>query len=257
MKIRFIGVGTQSAGTDQYNSNMVITSRTGKRMLVDCGVDARFSLADSGLGPEDIEAVYLSHLHSDHIGGMEWLALSTYFAQERRRLELFGEEHLLDRLWEHSLKGGIECMRSKRMELADYFECRGLAVGTPFLWEGIRFEMVRMLHIAGDQCQHDSYGLLVGSDRAVEPSLFISMDAIFQPELLQDIADKVDLIFHDCETIPYRTGVHAHYDELCTLPASIRGKMWLYHYQAAPAQIPRNDGLLGFIVKGQEFSFPD
>jgi len=257
MKIRFIGVGAQSAGHDQYNSNMVITSRTGKRMLVDCGGDARFSLAESGLKPKDLDAVYISHLHSDHIGGLEWLALSTYFAQERRRLPLFAEKKLLDRLWDHSLRGGLECLRHKRMELADYFACHGLTTGTPFFWEGIRFEMVKMLHIAGEHCHHDSYGLLLGPESAVEPSLCISTDAIFQPELLQEIAQRVSLIFHDCETSPHETQVHAHYDQLCTLPAAVRQKMWLYHYQAAPAQIPQENGFLGFIDKGQEFSFPD
>jgi ribonuclease BN (tRNA processing enzyme) len=254
MKIRFIGVGSQSAGHDQYHSNMVITSRTGQRMLVDCGGDARFSLAESGLRQNDIDAVYISHLHSDHIGGMEWLALSTYFAKERRRLSLFGEAHLLDRLWENSLKGGLECLRWKRMELADYFDCHALAEGTPFLWEGISFGMVKMLHITGEQCHHDSYGLLVDTAQPGGKAIFISTDAVFQPELLEKISKKVDLIFHDCETAPHKTQVHAHYDQLATLPASIRQKMWLYHYQAAPVCNASKDGFQGFVAKGQEFT---
>ena len=99
MKIRFIGVGSQFSGHDLYQSNMVITASSGKRLLIDCGGDARFSLAECGLRPQDLDAVYISHLHADHIGGMEWLALSTYFAQEPRRLQLFGEQHLLELLW--------------------------------------------------------------------------------------------------------------------------------------------------------------
>jgi ribonuclease BN (tRNA processing enzyme) len=257
MKIRFIGVGAQFAGKDQYHSNMVITSRSGKRMLVDCGGDARFSLAESGLGPRDLDAVYISHLQSDHIGGMEWLALSTYFAQERRHLQLFGEKELLARLWDNSLKGGLECIQLKRMGLGDYFVCNALVGNSPFLWEEIRFEMVKMLHIVGNECNHHSYGLLIDSAEPGSRPVFISTDAIFQPELLHDIAARTAVIFHDCETSPHKTGVHAHYDELSTLPEAIRKKMWLYHYQAAPAQIPQEHGFLGFIGKGQQFSFPD
>ncbi len=257
MKIRFIGVGSQFSGQELYQSNMVITSPTGKRLLIDCGGDARFALAECGLQLKDLDAVYISHLHADHIGGMEWLALNTYFAPERRRLPLFGEKNLLGRLWDHSLKGGLECLRLKRMELVDYFDCRALTVATPFLWEGIRMEMVEMHHIVGDHCSHNSYGLLMGAEESACPSIFISTDAIFQPELLQVIAQRATLIFHDCETSPHQTQVHAHYDQLCTLPTAIRQKMWLYHYQSAPAQIPQQNGFLGFVGKGQEFSFPD
>jgi len=117
MNIRFLGVGPQSSGHDQYHSNMVVTSRTGKKMLIDCGGDVRFSLAESGIALTDLDAVYISHLHSDHIGGMEWLALSTYFGKDSKRFALFGEKLLLGRLWNNSLKGGLECIQLKRMRL--------------------------------------------------------------------------------------------------------------------------------------------
>jgi ribonuclease BN (tRNA processing enzyme) len=257
MSIRFIGVGSQASDRDQYHSNMVFTSPAGKRMLIDCGGDARFALAECGIQPQDLDAVYVSHLHSDHVGGMEWLALSTYFAKESRRLALFAEKELLSRLWNNSLRGGLECIRLKRMQLADYFDCQPLTVSTPFYWEGIRFEMVEMLHIAGEQCNLYSYGLLIQYPSAVGTSLFVSTDAVFQPELLNNISPKADLIFHDCETSPYRTGVHAHYEELCSLSATIKDKIWLYHYQANPAYQPQADGFQGFVVKGQEFSYKE
>jgi ribonuclease BN (tRNA processing enzyme) len=255
MKIRFIGVGPQSAGRDQYHSNMVLTSPAGKRMLIDCGGDARFSLAECGIGPTDLDAVYISHLHSDHIGGMEWLAFSTYFGKERKRPVLFAEKGLLGRLWNNSLRGGLECIQAKRTLLADYFDCQPQAVATPFYWEDIRFEMVKMLHTAGEQCNLYSYGLLIQGPRAGGVSLFVSTDAVFQPDLLMKIATRAGVIFHDCETSPFRTGVHAHYEQLCSLPATVKAKTWLYHYQANPGYLPRADGFQGFVVKGQEFSF--
>jgi len=257
MKIRFIGVGTQSSGQDQYHSNMVITSHTGRRMLIDCGGDVRFSLAESGIQSKDLHAVYISHLHSDHIGGMEWLALSTFFAKERRRLQLFAERTVLDRLWNNSLKGGLECLRWQRLQLADYFDCQPLTEAVPFAWEGIRFEMVKMLHIAGEQCNHFSYGLLIENANAEGVSVFISTDAVFQPELLEEMSHKAGIIFHDCETMPHKTQVHAHFDQLCTLPAAIKHKIWLYHYQPNSDCQPHENGFQGFVVKGQEFSFDD
>ena len=256
MKIHFIGVGTHFSSNDQYHSNMVITAQTGRRLLIDCGGDARFSLAESGIDPAGLDAVYVSHLHSDHIGGMEWLALITYFKQGIKRLKLFGEENLLNKLWNNSLKGGLECIGRKRMQLIDYFDCCPLAEGTPFYWEGIRFDMVKMLHIAGDYCSHYSYGLLIETTEGEQNVVFITTDTLFQPEVLEGISKQADLIFHDCETTPVKTTVHAHYEQLCTMPAAVKQKIWLYHYQPNSAYDPNKDGFQGFVVKGQEFIFP-
>ena len=256
MKVRFLGVGDQFSAHGHYHSNMVITADTGARILIDCGSDVKYSLPESKVDPADIDAVYISHLHADHIGGLEWLALSTYFGRQNKRLKLFCEEKLQSKLWSNSLQGGLECIGNKCMELSDYFDCHPVAEGAHFDWQGLRFELVKMPHVTGGGCNMHSYGLLAGpADK--KKSLFISTDAQFQPGLLESIAARVSLIFHDCETSAVKSTVHAHYEQLLTLPASVRNKMWLYHYQRDAKYRPQQDGFLGFVVKGQEFVLPD
>ncbi len=256
MKVQFLGVGSQFSSHEQYHSNMVITAPSGKRMLIDCGGDAKFSLAESGLRATDLDAVYISHLHSDHIGGMEWLALSTYFSPENKRLQLFCAEQLQDKLWNNSLKGGLECLGERCMQLADYFDCHPLQDNGAFAWQGLQFKLVKMPHVGGECCSSFSYGLLVEQTAQKDQVFFISTDTLFQPELLEKLAGQVAAIFHDCETTRLKTTVHAHYDQLCTLPASVKDKIWLYHYQPGSGYRPLDDGFRGFVVKGQEFSFP-
>lgn len=256
MKLKFLGVGTQSSSQDQYHSNMIITTQSGKRMLIDCGSDVRFSLAENNLLPTDLDAVYISHLHADHIGGLEWLVLNTYFNHKVEKILLFCEKKLLKRLWENSLKGGLECIGGKRMQLSDYFDCQPLETADSYTWEGMNFKLVEMPHISGTCFESYSYGLLVDSVADCKKSFFISTDTIFQPHRLEKIAESVDVIFHDCETTAKRTTVHAHYDQLCTLAQSVKEKIWLYHYGPHPKYNPHIDGFRGFVVKGQEFSFP-
>ncbi len=253
MKIKFIGVGSQFSGLDQYQSNMVITAPGGRKLLIDCGSDARFSLAESGMCPADLDAVYVSHLHGDHIGGLEWLALSTYFSPHPRRLTLFSEERTMASLWEHSLRGGLHCIRAKEMELEDYFLRHPVAAGGTFTWQEIRFTLCRMPHIANSAGCHDSHGLLL---EAKDARIFITTDTQFVPEFIEKTAECADLIFHDCETSPVKTMVHAHYEQLRTLPAAVKSKIWLYHYQEGHPYHPAEDGFRGFVVKGQEFLVP-
>jgi ribonuclease BN (tRNA processing enzyme) len=256
MKITFIGVGSQFSTPDYYHSNMLITARSGRTMLIDCGGDVRFSLGESGVSVRDIDAIYVSHLHSDHIGGLEWIALSRFFDPGAQSPKLFVEEDLLHELWNHSLKGGLGCIQGKRMDISDYFDCRPVAEGGSFVWEDLRFSLVRMPHIMCEEKNHDSQGLLI-DERESGARIFISADTEFHPELILKLASEVDLVFHDCETSPMRTGVHAHYEDLRTLPAGVKEKMWLYHYQPFSRYDPVADGFGGFVKKGQEFDLTD
>ena len=68
MELRFAGVGSAFTTKEYWQSNMIV-SHDGKNLLIDCGGDIRFSLAELNMSYKDIDAVYISHLHADHIGG--------------------------------------------------------------------------------------------------------------------------------------------------------------------------------------------
>ena len=257
MKIQFIGVGSAFTTPEYYQSNMLITARSGKKLLLDCGGDARFSLAECGINSgnmgELIDGVYISHLHTDHIGGLEWLAFNTFFNPKSKKPMLFSEEKMMQELWEYSLKKGLGRIEGQITQLEDYFACYPQAETGTFYWESIAATLVKMPHVMTGSNNHYSYGLLLREPG--EASVFISTDTQFQPTLIAEIALRADVIFHDCETTPFNTPVHAHYQELCTLPAALKQKIWLYHYQPQPTYQPQQDGFKGFVIKGQEFNF--
>jgi len=259
MKIKFIGVGSAFTTPEYYQSNMLITAANGKQLLLDCGTDVRFSLSEGNIQYEDpaacVDAVYISHLHSDHIGGMEWMAFRTYFDPNRKRPKLFMENNLMHDLWNYSLKGGLGCIEGKGMHLTDYFDCRPAHENGDFCWEGIRFLLVRMPHVITGYKNFYSYGLLIQDADKKGPAAFITTDTQFTPHTIDMISKKAEVIFHDCETSPFKSIVHAHYDDLCTLPSELKKKMWLYHYQPHPTCQANSDGFAGFVKKGQEFVF--
>jgi ribonuclease BN (tRNA processing enzyme) len=257
MKLTFLGVGSPFSSQQLYHSNMLLTAESGCRMLIDCGSDIRFSLGEHGMSAEKllarIDAIYVSHLHADHIGGLEWVAFNCYFGPARLRPKLFAEENLLQRLWDHGLRAGLESVQGKCMTLDDYFDCRPVPEGGSFQWEGMGFKLIKMPHIMSGCRDHSSYGLFIEQERT---AIFITTDTQFQPEIVTEMAVKTEAIFHDCETSPVRTTVHAHYDELLTLPDQVKRKIWLYHYQSDSGRDAERDGFRGFVRKGQEFDFP-
>lgn len=250
MKLQFIGVGSAFTTQKYYQSNMVLIAPSGKKLLIDCGGDARFALWEQGLNFKDIESVYISHLHGDHIGGLEWLALTSFFSKFPRPV-LYTVPELMQELWETSLKGGLETIEGQVATLTTYFDCKPVKCNEYFTWEGWKFSPIQMVHVmSGYKIQH-SYGLMMEPVTGPGKKVFLTTDTQYCPYQISKFYDQADLIFHDCETAPFKSGVHSHYDDLATLKA--KGKMWLYHYQPEPKQDPVKDGFLGFVQKGQTF----
>lgn len=256
MKIQALGVGSAFTTQDYWQSNFIIESARGKRLMYDCGGDARFSMKDAGLELKDIDSIYISHLHNDHIGGMEWVAFSTFFS-ELPRMNLFMDENLMDAMWETSLKGGLESIETQVMNLTNYFNCHPIAPQGSFEWEGMIFELVQTVHVMNGRIIMPSFGLMISQFIKDQPTrkVFMPGDLQFCPNQIQKFYNQAQVIFQDCETSPFKSGVHAHYDDLKTLPIETKEKMWLYHYQPNPPQNPVEDGFLGFIQKGQTFDF--
>jgi ribonuclease BN (tRNA processing enzyme) len=225
MELKFLGTGSAFSKTN-FQTNMLIVQNN-KNMVVDCGTDLKFSMKMQGLKPTDIDAIYLSHAHADHIGGVEYLALATYWTQHK--IKLFIHESWVDELWDESLKGGLKGIEGKRMHLDDYFEVIRLKDNEDWYWEGIKFNCIQTLHIFAQYSQIDSFGLMFnteGGDR-----IYFTTDCQFAPETSQKAFYKeADIIIHDCETAPFMSGVHAHYDQLVTLSPEVKAKMILIHY---------------------------
>jgi len=258
MKLTFLGCGSAFTTPEYYQSNVLI-QKNGKNFLIDCGSDIRFSLAPY-LKPTDIDAVFITHLHADHVGGMEWLAFCNYFTPTALKPPtLYGVGSLLPDLWSKSLSGGLESVQGRVNTLDSYFECVAVYPNHPFIWENIEFQPVQTCHVMNGFKLVESYGLLIKDlDLSTNPSqitIFYTGDTQFAPNQLKDFYDMADVIFHDCETTLFQSGVHAHYDQLLTLPLETRSNMWLYHYQPNPTQDARDDGFQDFVTKGQIFEF--
>jgi len=237
---------------ENWQSNVLIQAPSGRRLLIDCGTDIRFSLHEQGLAATDIDDVFISHVHADHVGGMEWLAFSTKFSAAGRKPRLIANKAVLKDLWSRSLQGGLGSLEGEVATLQTYFDVDAIPANQGFTWEGVYFRLVQVVHnVDGDRiCP--TFGLLfnLGSTR-----IFFTADTQFTPHQMGRFYQWADIIFQDCETASSRSGIHAHYEQLMTLPANVKNKMWLYHYQPGPKKEATLDGFAGWVGKGQSFAF--
>jgi ribonuclease BN (tRNA processing enzyme) len=253
MKLIFLGSGSAfTVGDDNYHSNMILTDGKGKNILIDCGSDARLSTYEQGYTHRDITDAYISHLHADHAGGLEWLAFATKFDPACKKPNLYISETLVDDLWNHVLSGGLRSIQSTIANLNTYFNVYPVKKNGSFIWEGINFQLIQTVHIMNGFCIVPSFGLLFHIGHTC---ILITADTQFFPNQMMAFYQMADIIFHDCETKENASGVHSKYEELCTLDSDIKAKMWLYHYNPGPLPDAVKDGFRGFIKKGQEFAF--
>jgi len=73
--------------------------------LLDCGATSLTALRQAGLDPGEIGAVFVSHLHGDHFGGLPFLILDGQFSRRAAPLLIVGPPGTRERLTE-----AMECL---------------------------------------------------------------------------------------------------------------------------------------------------
>jgi len=69
--MRVIPLGVGGAFTDRFYHTNYLVEIPECRLLIDIGTTIRYSLLAAGYTAQDINAVVLTHFHSDHVGGLE------------------------------------------------------------------------------------------------------------------------------------------------------------------------------------------
>jgi ribonuclease BN (tRNA processing enzyme) len=216
MKITFLGSGSAFC-TENFQSNIIIDV-DGRKLLFDCGGDIRWALKEKGISLMDIEDIYISHLHADHTGGLEFAAFATYFGrvvQGGKKIKLIAQDQLLRDLWDKSLSGGLSSIQMIDSTLETFFDLVPIQNNGKFIVgeKGYEFDLVQTIHVIADRSFVKSYGLKFHTGKNM---VFITSDTQWAPHQLRDFIKSSDVVFHDCETSKFPSGVHAHYEDLVT-----------------------------------------
>ncbi len=210
-----IGCG-HSESFDHFNTNALIRSAQGN-LLIDAGYTIKPALHAQGLSIADINAVFITHVHGDHVFGLERLAYESMFRYQTR-ITLYFHESLFDELWHQTLKGSMGRHGDGEATLGDYFDLVPLSSLTCEIYSH-QFQFFQNKHTPGKP----SFGF------TIDDFLFYSGDTTAIPEIVSRLPFEIG--FHDVTLMPVNP-VHAAYDSLLEqYSPEIRQKLYLMSYE--------------------------
>lgn len=74
MKVHFLGCG-DAFGSGGRNHSAYLVEAPDRLFLLDCGPTTLLSMKRAGFDPRQLDAIFLSHLHGDHCGGLPFFFL--------------------------------------------------------------------------------------------------------------------------------------------------------------------------------------
>ncbi|MUT66143.1 MBL fold metallo-hydrolase [Paenibacillus sp. NEAU-GSW1] len=237
MNIQMLGTG--SAFAKKYDNNNAMLEFDGYHLLIDCGITLPMALHKAGYSFNQLNAVLISHMHADHVGGLEEYAFQMMFLYGSKPV-LYIAEGLVEPLWEQTLRGGLT--QEPLNSLNDFFDVRPLKENLDYeLYPGLKVKLIRTEHIEGKL----SYSFIFND------SFFYSADMKFDGELLARLIDEgIQTIYHDCQ-LQAPGVVHACLDELLTLPDAVQAKVKLMHYGDNMEDYIGRTGQMSFVQQRQ------
>ncbi len=224
MSLKILPLGIGDGFSQRWYSTCALIGYQGQWLLIDCPHPIRKMMAEAseraGVSVDlpDLTGVVVTHLHGDHVSGLESLGFFYKFGLGRKA-PVWMADAVKDELWSGCLSAGMRRLRdaagqAHAMALEDYFDVGVLpVVGEarvgPFT---IRSRFTKH-HIPTTALRIEAGGQSIGW----------SADTCFDPDLLEWLFEA-DLVVHETNL-----GTHTPYADLANLSAERRARMRLVH----------------------------
>jgi ribonuclease BN (tRNA processing enzyme) len=244
-------LGSGAAFSRRYGTTCsVLTLPSGERWLIDCGRQAPEQLADANLGWHDISGQLVTHVHGDHVYGLEEFAFVRYYVAGPRPSVMKGGERprlaahsaVLGELWEvlgPSLRYRSDANGTPVTgRLEDYFDVlTPTSVEPPrrATWNHAESFQVGDLQLVVRETRHVHGKPSTSFEFQVPASAgriaWWSGDSVVDAALLRRLAPNANVIFHDCTFTEFPGQVHGLFSDFEKLPPGLREKIVLMHHE--------------------------
>jgi ribonuclease BN (tRNA processing enzyme) len=84
MHLQFVGCGDAFGSGGRFNTCFHLVG-DGINALIDCGASSLISMNRFAISRNDIEVIFISHFHADHVGGLPFFLLEANYVLKRKR----------------------------------------------------------------------------------------------------------------------------------------------------------------------------
>jgi ribonuclease BN (tRNA processing enzyme) len=240
-----VGVGN-AFSTESYGTSFILQS--GDFYLgIDCPDGYRKALKQHSTSPlgddftvDSLDAMFLTHLHGDHVNGLEMTLAYLAFGLDSR-LDLYGSVDVAEQLWPKRLEASLG-----QIWTGESYE----SIGPDAFYEFHQIEWEGSQQVGPFEVQirktvhHIPTSALLIDDGDV--CMGYSCDTEFDKSLI-DWLSKADIIFHEAGLGPGHTSL----EKLEGLPSDTRNKLYIIH---SPDEWRRTQSNLTFADEGLLYS---
>lgn len=226
MRVRTLGVG--GAFTDRFYHTNYVVEFPGCRLLVDAGTTLRYSLPTSGYMAKDINAVALTHFHSDHVGGLEEFSQRCRYLYQYKPIVYAMPDQI-------PLLSGLFALHGTQPE--DYLHVttvtQPIVIGsTPKEKYLLEYYSTQGLHAEVTSNYTIGIRRIDRQKKAVRVIFTGDIGPIEKSVLGRLVADPETVaVFHDCHTGRTPTPAHPSLRQIMSFyPPELYGKIHLIHY---------------------------
>jgi ribonuclease BN (tRNA processing enzyme) len=144
--VTFAGSGDAFGHGGRFQACIHLSAPGLAPVLLDCGATSLPALRRCGLDPGDVAAVFVSHLHGDHFGGLPFLILDGQFSRRTQPLTIAGPAGTARRL-----RAAMECLFPGSADAARDFDVQVIELqpGLALECAGARVTGVEVAHPSG------------------------------------------------------------------------------------------------------------
>lgn len=197
LKVTLLGTGTPRPSLERFGPATLIEYKH-EKFLFDVGRGATIRLNQIGLSPADINHVFLTHLHSDHISGYSDFWLTGWIWQRKNPIYIYGPVGTANFIF-HTKQAFARDINYRTAQTG--LAIKGLETMTRDISsDGVLYESgeVKVTAFSVEHGQvKPAYGYRVD---AGEFSVVISGDTTFSDNLAEH-AKEVDLLIHELAVI--------------------------------------------------------
>jgi ribonuclease BN (tRNA processing enzyme) len=165
----------------------------GQTYVIDCGIGATRSLVNADVALTDIDAIFITHLHSDHLLELGPMIYTAWTSGLTKPIQIFGPEGIQD-YWDNFLKSmafdhGMRTKDDKRQPLDGLVEITTYGEGNIAKFGAISVKALRVDHPPVTHC----YALRFDGPNH---SIVMSADTCYFPALA-NFAKNADTLVHE------------------------------------------------------------